>query len=729
MSALPDIAEHPEQIARSISGYLLRPWAILREMRREDVPADLIAGLTVAAVAVPQSIAYASIADLPPSVGLYTAGIAAVVGALWGSCRHLSTGPVNAVSLLVLPLLLAVARPGTPEYLLAAGVIAVMAGLMAICMAFLRIGSVVTLASRPVLIGFIAGAALQIAVGQIRGLLGLDLPISQRLYGTVADVVHSLPDLNPYSASLGIGAVLVMVGLRRLNDRVPAALTVIVLGAVAVSALELGGRGVQVLSAVPRALPHPTWITTGMLPDMQLIQSLLIGSAAVAALGLVEASAVAQTLARNSGDRLDTNQEFFGQGLANVASGLLSGFPCAGSPVRSSLNQQSGARSQMAGVFTGVAVIAAVLLLAPYAAYVPRAAIAGVLLVIAWGMVDRGSIRRIVRTSRSETAIMCATFLTTIVLSLDFAILAGVVLSLASFVVRSSLPRVYAVVPDPTYRHFIHDPTLPVCPQLGVMNIRGPLFFGAVYHIEEELRHNHEHHPGQRTLLLRMHGIDMCDMSGIETLESTVKTYRERGGDVYLVRLRAPVLELLQHSGFLDQTLGRDHVLEQEGAIEYLWEHDIDPNICRYECEHRVFAECQTVAKYPYGENVPPAPRHPQGHRLQVPPREFQRMMKDPKAILLDVREPSEHNRAHLPGARLMPLRKLIESPVELPRNSKILLACRSGRRAARALYVLEDLGYENLAGLRGGILAWRAAGLPVVTESDALREGPKKTQ
>jgi SulP family sulfate permease len=727
MNVLPQIAEHPEQIARNVSGYLIRPLAILREVRRDDLRADAVAGLTVAAVAIPQSIAYASIADLPPSVGLYTAGIAAVVGALWGSSRHLSTGPVNAVSLLVLPILLAVASPGTPQYLLAAGAIAVMAGLMSICMAFLRLGAVVTLASRPVLIGFIAGAALQIAAGQMRNLLGVDLPVSQHLYGTAAALVHALPDLNPYSASLGIVALLLTAGLRRAGNRVPAALTAIALSAVAVSALGLGDHGVQVLTAVPRALPRPVWVTTGMLPDAGMIEALLMGSAAVAALGLVEASAVAQTLARNSGDRLDANQEFFGQGLANVASGLFSGFPCAGSPVRSSLNQQSGARSQMAGVFTGATVIAAVLLLAPYASYVPRAAIAGVLLVIAWGMVDRASIKQIVRTSRSEASIMAATFLATIVLSLDFAILAGVVFSLAMFVVRSSLPRVYPVVPDPTYRHFIHDPSLPVCPQLGIMNIRGPLFFGAVYHIEEELRHNHERHPGQRSLVLRMHGVDMCDMSGVETLESTVKTYRERGGDVYLVRLRKPVLDLLEHSGFLDGTLGRDHVLEQEGAIEYLWEHDIDPNICRYECEHRVFAECQTVAKYPYAEHVPPAPRHPRGHRLQVPPREFQRLMRDPRAILLDVREPSEHSRAHLAGARLLPLRKLIESPVDLPRDRMILLACRSGRRAARALYVLEELGYERLAGLRGGILAWRAAGLPVVAESGAVRrESPR---
>jgi SulP family sulfate permease len=247
------------------------------------------------------------------------------------------------------------------------------------------------------------------------------------------------------------------------------------------------------------------------------------------------------------------------------------------------------------------------------------------------------------------------------------------------------------------------------------MNIRGPLFFGAVYHIEEELRHNHEKYPGQRSLVLRMHGVDHCDVSGVEMLESTVETYRRRGGDLYLVRLREPVLKTLEQSGFIDKTLGRDHVLEQEGAIEYLFEHDIDQHICVYECEHRVFSECQTVVKHVYGDNVPPAPSSPLGHHLQVPPEQFFELTFDPDAFLIDVREPAEYKRAHLEGAQSMPLRELLQNAGDLPRDKLLLISCRSGRRTARALFVLEDLGYERLVGLRGGILAWRATKLPVV--------------
>jgi SulP family sulfate permease len=310
---------------------------------------------------------------------------------------------------------------------------------------------------------------------------------------------------------------------------------------------------------------------------------------------------------------------------------------------------------------------------------------------------------------------MLVTFLATLVLPLDFAILSGIVFSLAIFIVKSSLPRVYPTVPDPTFRHLIHDESRPVCPQLGILNIRGPLFFGAVYHIEEELRHHHEKYPGQRTLVLRMHGVDLCDISGIEMLESTVKTYRQLGGDLYLVRLRKPVLYTLEQSGFIDNTLGRDHILEQEGAIEYLFEHDIDPNICVYECEHRVFSECQTVVKHVYGDHIPSAPANPMGHHLQVPPLEFYELKQKDNILHIDVRESAEYNRAHMEGAMSIPLRKLLQNAGDLPRDKHILISCRSGRRTARALFVIEDLGYEKLNGLRGGILAWRAARLPVV--------------
>jgi SulP family sulfate permease len=372
--------------------------------------------------------------------------------------------------------------------------------------------------------------------------------------------------------------------------------------------------------------------------------------------------------------------------------------------------QQVGGRTRLTGLITGVTVLLGMLLFAPYARYIPRAAIAGVLLVIAWTMIDRYSIRRVFATSRAEIAIMAVTFIATLTQPLDLAILGGILFSLAFFVIRSALPRVYQVVPDPTFRHMVHKPDSPVCPQLAVMNIRGPLFFGAVYHIEEELRHNLEDNPGQTLLMLRMHGVDIIDLSGIEMLESTVRTYRSFGGDVVLVRPRGPVLQVMRETGFLD-FLGSDHILPQEGAIEYLFDSILDPIVCTYECEQRVFAECQALHKHSYRAQVPTAARVRVDPELHVQVAEFQELCQRPNALLLDVRELDEFERGHLPSARLLPLRRILDEGPDLPRDQTLLLSSRSGRRSQRALHMLQDMGFDEVYGLRGGILAWRAEG------------------
>jgi len=709
----------PEGIActreSGLGFFLSRPWKILRSVQREDLPADLMAGFTVAAVAIPQAIAYASIAELPPHYGLYTAAIAAIVGSLWGCSRFLATGPVNAVSLLVLPILLAVAVPGTPEFLIAASLIAVLSGLLSIMMATLGFGALETLASRSVLLGFTAGAAIHIAVGQVRHLLGLDMTAMPELHHTVGAIFANASQTNPFSLALGVGTLILVVAFRMLlGPRFPAALTSIAVAAVAVAVLSLESKGVRIVGAIPRSLPPPSWIATGMLPDLQMIRGVVLGSMAVAALGLIEAVAAAQSLARRTGDRLNPNQEFFGQGMANVAAGLFSGYPCSGSFTRSALAQQSGARTHLTGVFTGLIVLLGMLLLAPYVGRIPKASIAGVLFVVAWRMIDREGIRRVFRTSKGETTILVATFCATLVLPLDFAVLAGVVFSLAFFVIRSSLPRVVSVVPDSTFRHLIHDPERPVCPQLGIVNIRGPLFFGAVHHVEAELRQHRERNPGQNLLVLRLHSMDFCDLTGIEMLESTVKDYRRLNGDVFMVRPRRPVLETMTKSGFLDDTLGRDHILGQEGTIEFLFEKRLDPSVCIYECEHRVFAECQALEKHPYDAKLPPAPAQLEFHDRLVPLEQFQEIASDPETLVFDIREREEYRRGHVPGATLLPLRLLLDEAPRLPRDRPLLLVCRSGRRGSRALHMLGDLGFTNVHGLVGGILAWQAAGLPM---------------
>ncbi len=701
-----------------VARQLLRPVEVVRGVGRRHLRADLIAGLTVAVVAIPQSIAYAAIAGLPPEVGLYAAAVASVAGALWGSSRYLSTGPTNAVSLLVLSVVSPLAAVGSAAFVAAAGALAVLVGVVCLGFAALRLGMLVNFASRAVLLGFTAGAGVLIAAGQLKYLLQLDIPRSPYLYRTLAAVVEHLEEFSPASVAVGMGTLAAVVILQRLSPRLPAALLGLLIGSAGAAALAWAGVELTVVGAVPRALPQFTTFDLAWLSDSQVLAALASGAVAVTALSVVEAISIAREVARQSGERVDVNQELVGQGMANLAAGVLGGYPVSGSFTRTAVNYQAGARTHLSGVACGGFVMLGVLLFGPLAAHLPHAALAGLILLIAARLVDWRGIRRVVRTSPSETAVMGATFAATLVLSLEFAILFGIILSLALYIYQSSMPTVHPVVPDETFRHFVERPGQPQCPQLAVINIRGALYFGAVAHVEDELLANLERNPGQHYLLLRLHGVSHCDLSGIDALEGIVRLYRDNGGDVYIVQARESVRELMRATGF-EALLGSDHFLPQEGAIEFLFENVLDPAVCCYECEHRVFAECQPLHKHPYDARLPTfagAITHPDRH-LSVREVEDALSATDEPTLVVDVREPEEYRAGHLPGATLMPLREFMDHVSQLPRDRRILLVCRSGRRSARALHWLLELGFERAYNLKGGTLSWRAAGRPIVVE------------
>jgi SulP family sulfate permease len=576
----------------------------VRGYRRRHVRPDLVAGATVAVLAIPQCIAYAAIAGLPPTYGLYTPVVATIVGALWGSSRHLSTGPTNAISILVLSILTPLAAIGAPEYVIAASVMAVMVGALCIVFGFAGLGMLVNFASRSVLLGFTAGAGVLIAAGQLRNLLNIDIPRSPHLLKTLQNLVTNLDQIHVTSLILGAITVLLILVIDGFTRRLPGALLALVGTGAAVAALGVNRLGVAVVGEVSRAVPHITEFSIGWMFERDVFGALLMGALAVAALGLVEAISIAREIARQSGEHLDVNQELIGQGMANIAAGVFSGYASSGSFTRSAVNFQSGARSQMSSVFCGLLILAGVLAFGPLAAYLPRASLAGMIMLIAYRMVDWRGVRRVVRSSRSESGIMVSTFVATLVVPLEFAVLAGVILSLAIYIYKSSLPTVEAVVPDENFHQFVVKPESPVCPQLGVVKIQGSLFFGAASHVEDALLANFKANPGQNVLLLRMHGVDRCDLSGVDVLEGLLRMYRGAGGDLFLVHVRPEVRDFMRRTGF-EHILGSDRFLDPDQAIEFLFNEVIDSAVCCYECEHRVFAECQPLVKHPYDIRLP----------------------------------------------------------------------------------------------------------------------------
>jgi SulP family sulfate permease len=351
--------------------------------------------------------------------------------------------------------------------------------------------------------------------------------------------------------------------------------------------------------------------------------------------------------------------------------------------------------------------------LSSLAAYIPRAALASMLIIAAYGMIDRKEMTRLWRGARGDALIMTMTLLATLFLPLQFAVLAGILMSLGYYIMKTSTPRVHSVLPDETFKHFKYQPNKSPCPQLGIIKISGDLYFGAVNHVEEAIRQTLARNPRQRFLLLRMHGVNHCDISGIHMLESLTRACRDGGGDLFLMKVQRPVYALMESTGFCDQ-LGRDHFLPEDLAIEYIFHKILDPAICIYECDVRAFQECQNLPKRSSSQVIPFTPFVPSNGVADIAPQElWQKLIRsDTPPLVIDVREPREFKQGHIPKAQLIPLPELISQKPDLPSDREIVLVCRSGRRSLRAAHLLKGENGADIRILRGGMLAWEAAKL-----------------
>ncbi len=568
----------------------LRWWPMVN---RETLRADLLAGLTGAIVVLPQGVAFATIAGMPPEYGLYAGMIPAIVAALFGSSWHLVSGPTTAASVVLFASLSVFAEPATEEYVKLALTLTFMVGVIQVIMGLARLGTLVNFISHSVVIGFTAGAAILIITNQIKNFFGLEIPRGSHFYEVFHLLFTHLGDINPYVT--GVAVLTLVAGLlsKRLFPKVPYMITAMVVGSIASVILNqtLGQSvtGISTVGALPASLPPLS------APDLSLstIKDLAPAAFAVTLFALTEAVSIARSLAARSGQHLDGNQEFIGQGLSNVAGSFFSGYVATGSFNRSGLNYEAGAKTPLSAVFAAVMLMAIVLLVAPYAAYLPNAAMAAILFLVAWGLIDFHHIKRIARASRAETAVLATTFLATLFLELEFAIFLGVMLSLILYLSRTSRPRVVPRVPDPNdpRRKFTTDSRLPECPQLKIVRIDGSLFFGAVPHVRDVLKGYEANRPEQKHLLLVASGINFVDVAGAEFLVEEAKRRRNLGGGLYLYQVKEGACETLKKGGYADE-IGRENFFSSKRtALETIPRERLDHQVCAH-CRARIFLEC-----------------------------------------------------------------------------------------------------------------------------------------
>ncbi len=575
--------------------WLLVLFPFLRWVRRVDrhtLWADLIAGLTGAIVVLPQGVAFATIAGMPPEYGLYAGMIPAVIAALWGSSWHLVSGPTTAASIVVFSTLSVYAEPASADYVRLALTLTLMVGVIELAMGLARLGTLVNFISHSVVVGFTAGAAFLIAGQQIKNFFGLDIQRGLGLHEIVGTWLLNLEHVNPYVTGVAVATLVLSIGVKYYFPRFPYMIAAMVGGSLIALVLNqvLGVEttGIRTVGALPNGLPPLS------SPDLSLttIKELAPAALAVTLFALTEAVSIARSLGARARQHIDGNQEFIGQGLSNIAGAFFSGYVATGSFNRSGLNFQAGARTPIAAVLSGVFLVGVVVLVAPYAAYLPNAAMAAILFLVAWGLIDQHAIRNILRTSRSETAVFGVTFFATLFLDLEFAILAGVLLSLGLYLNRTSRPKLITRVPDPRTpgRDFVTDPTLPECPQIKIARLDGSLFFGAVPYVAETLHRLEEARPAQRHLIISATGINFIDVAGAEFLEEQARGRRAQGGGLYTIRLKPAVCEPLERGGYLE-TIGRENLFKGKTEALATVISRVEPEICRT-CTARIFLEC-----------------------------------------------------------------------------------------------------------------------------------------
>ncbi len=547
--------------------------------------ADAQSGLTNAIVVLPQGVAYALIAGLPPEYGLYAAIVPAIIAALFGSSWHLISGPTAAMSVVVFTSVSPLAEPGTATFIALALTLTLMKGVFQLVLAFARLGVLVNFVSQSVVIGFTAGAAVVIASSQLPTLLGITVDGNGSVTGTWWQLLHHLTEVDYYSLSVALFTVAACVGIKRWRPRWPNMLIALALASGLALLIDPDHEHIALVGAIPAGLPPLS------LPDFSLasISALAPGALAISLLGLVEAAAISRAIASRSHQRLDDNQEFIGQGLSNLVGAFFSCYASSGSFTRTGINYTSGARTPMAAIFASGFLLLILLLIPGITTWLPLPAMAGLLLVVAWNLIDVHHIGLIIRGSRSETTVLTATFAATLLVELEFAIYTGVILSLVFYLKRTSTPRVVSILPDPDSKHpfFVNAERrrLPYCPQLRIVRIEGSLFFGAVNHVQEYLQAIRE-----PRLLIVGNGINFVDMVGADMLVQEAERRRELGGDLYLCNLREGVLRFLLRNNRLDD-IRRDHVFINKGQAIHRIYDQLDAEVCRT-CTARIFREC-----------------------------------------------------------------------------------------------------------------------------------------
>ena len=531
---------------------------------------DFGAGLTVGIVLIPQGIAYAMIAGLPPIYGLYTAMIPQIIYAIFGTSRQLAVGPVAMDSLIVVSGVATLAEIGTENFIEFAILLAFMMGFLQVIFGMFKLGFLVNFLSRPVISGFTSAAALIIALSQLKNLLGVNLQGGNKIHELLIDVYYHIGEINWITFTIGVISILILVFFKRLTKKIPAALVLVVLGIVAVKFLNLNEIGVKIIGEIPKGLP------AFRLPNfnMEVMVNLFPIALTLSFIAFLEAISVAKAIElKHTNYKVIPNQELIAIGMGNIVGSFFQTYPATGGLSRSAVNNQVGAKTPMAAIVSSVIVGFTLLFLTPVFYYLPLSVLAAIIIVAVFGLLDFTMPKQLLKYSKGELIILNITLLVTATIGIKEGILIGVILSVGILIYTSAKPHIAILGRIPSthfYRNIKRfEGLLEINPAILIVRFDAQLFFANVQYFKDQLEEFVEE-KGQDLKLIIIDGesINNIDSSGVYMLNDVISKYNDKKIEIALTGMKGPVRDVLEKSGVMKKIRYQNSFMSIQEAVD-----------------------------------------------------------------------------------------------------------------------------------------------------------------
>ena len=550
---------------------------------------DIIAGITGTIIVIPQAVAFAMIAGLPPVYGFYTAMITPIIAALFGSSYHLISGPTTAISIVVYSTLIKFVNPESDleAFVSLALVLTFLAGFFQLVMGLLKMGKLVNFVSHSVIIGFTAGAGILIAFKQLKHVFGIKVPQGSTIVEIVTYIFNHISETNWYVFIVAVGTLLIALIIKLFIKPISRYYMLIAMVLGSLIAILLGGdsNGIETVGKIPSNLP-PFRVPELTYNNVKILSS---GAMVLALLGLIEAVAIGRAIALHTHQRINGNQEFIGQGVSNLVASFFSSYAGSGSFTRSGVNHQAGAKTPMSAIFASIFLMVVLLLFANYASFLPKAAMGGIILLVGYNLIDFHHIKQVFKTSGRELVVLAITLFGTLFFDLEFALLAGILTSFFFYMERTSQPNIaiLGATKDKHLINIIRDEDAKECSNLKIVRIDGSLYFGSIEKIADYFTRLYDENKIQY-VLIAADGINFIDLAAAEWLTNEIRKWQTNRGGIYFAGLKLVSQDVLKKGGFLDKMGNNIFYKEKRDAI-----HEIHQKITK-PCKEKVFDECKT---------------------------------------------------------------------------------------------------------------------------------------